>query len=202
MEDNQHDSSRKKTVILALSMIIIIGSILWLTWTIQQRLNKIQESAFISVQLTARQLEDEFFTLKTLRADLEKYDCSPYVLKTNNPEKYIYYRMTLLNIIHNLDSLENYLSIAYTAEGQQIPYELSNTLLDLSSYITTFANTLNHYAYSEKDKSLDCNTLLDNETIDQIINRLDTLANYQNISQVNEEFINNFENITVALNQP
>ena len=67
-------------------------------------------------------------------------------------------------------------------QGQQIPYELSKPPSDLSDYITTLANTLDHYAYSETNKSLDCNTLLDNETIDQIINQLGTPANYQNIN--------------------
>ncbi len=59
------------------------------------RLDRIEETAFTSAQSTARQLKEEFLALKTLRADLEKHECSPYTLKTNNSEKYVYYRMTL-----------------------------------------------------------------------------------------------------------
>lgn len=96
-----------QTRLLQASLIIIVLLVSlsgWIYWTTHKTLSNIEKSSFIGAKDAAMNLYDAVITLKNLKNSLEKHGCSPYLLKENEPDSYVYF---LAQLASGFSSISN-----------------------------------------------------------------------------------------------
>ncbi len=177
-----------RIIVWAIIIILIVSLLAFFTWTYNyhERLTSIQKYSVLKIRSNARELADVTIVIGVLHEDLEKYNCSVYNLKQDDPEKFVYYQVSLYLGKLAVSDLRTFLDIAYSTKGEDLPYNISYSLTNIDNYILSLYSTLQLYAYSKTNESMNCSIFPDNETLTNIHDLLIQIAQSQNINDIED----------------
>ena len=128
-------ASRRLVAALSLAIVALSIGLGVVYYKYNERSGRIARLALLSADGELIYLRDLPDTLRLIRADLEKYNCSPMLLRQVEPGKAMfgYYVLRIYSI--HVRHLEDSLVIAYEASGHRMPPSLSLALDKIGDYL-------------------------------------------------------------------
>lgn len=175
-----------KTSTALIILLILVSVLATEAFILNKRLSVAEKASLEEARFYADDLMYIDDKLLSLRSALEDYSCNATLYAHENPTYMSYFIYGLAHDSEKVDALLSYLSIAYEARGESMPYQLSHALKGISKYLGKLQMAL------ASDK-FDCSLLPDNSTLRSLDRAFQQLALINSTSQITPEHISTLE---------
>lgn len=167
-------------------LFVLMSALVAETLILYGTLSDVEKASLEEARMYADDLTYVDDKLSALRSALEDYDCNVTVYAQKNPAYMSYFIYSLAYDSERVDALLSFLSIAYKAKDENMPYRLSHALEGISKYLGKLQMALASGKFG-------CSLLPDNSTLRSLDRAFMQLALINSISQITPELISTLE---------
>ena len=155
-----------KYIGIFISIIVIFSIVTYTIHSYEKRTNKITQIALTRAIIKSTNLLYSGNTTQRFIQELNQYNCSPGIMLQEDRVQALYYIYKYHNLAYYTQDLESWLSTAYIANNQEIPWKLTLGLENIYQFFIYMSQ--NMYQYMVTNQTIDCNKLPDNETLQEL----------------------------------